>query len=673
MTIQFQNPQILWALFLLLLPVLIHFFNFKRYKKIYFSNIQFLKNLNTENKQKSRIKRWVILLLRLLAISSLVFVFAQPYFPDNNKKNLTSSKEIVNIYIDNSFSMNAETETGNALEVAKNSSYQLIKQLDDKAKIRIFDNQTQNIENYLNKEQAIAKIHSISTQGNRKNIVSILKQKNSSNKLFQRFYFFSDFQKNQFDVKNIQIDSNQMVTFLPLEIRSKNNLIADSCWFESDIHKIKQKEIIFIRIKNTSNQTFNKVPIKLLINDTIKAVDHFNISARKTKVVKLQYTNSQKGIYLGKIEIEDQPIVYDNNIYFSYQIKNKNHVLIVNQKDENKYLNRLYQNNENYSAKNILKTKLFNEKVNNYSLLVLHQIDKIESGLKKVLLNYLKASGTILFIPSNSMDTSINLFLSKISASNYLTVDTIANRIHRIELNSSIYENVFKKIDKNTRLPDVFKHYKIKSANNNLNENLWFATNNDVLFSKTTYKEGSFYQLNFQLNSDWTNLITHPIFVPSFLNIINQHNYSNHYQILNLKNTIRVQNDDKNNSNSQYHIKNSSIDIIPQAINHFDQGTLLYPKNQLNDAENYLVSLNDSIISPCSFNYSRLESSPIFYSERELKAICNKYGLDIQVNNPNQSDFQNHNKQLPENKFWKLFLVICIIAICSEGILSKVS
>lgn len=673
MTIQFQNPQILWALFLLLLPVLIHFFNFKRYKKIYFSNIQFLKNLNTENKQKSRIKRWVILLLRLLAISSLVFVFAQPYFPDNNKKNLTSSKEIVNIYIDNSFSMNAETETGNALEVAKNSSYQLIKQLDDKAKIRIFDNQTQNIENYLNKEQAIAKIHSISTQGNRKNIVSILKQKNSSNKLFQRFYFFSDFQKNQFDVKNIQIDSNQMVTFLPLEIRSKNNLIADSCWFESDIHKIKQKEIIFIRIKNTSNQTFNKVPIKLLINDTIKAVDHFNISARKTKVVKLQYTNSQKGIYLGKIEIEDQPIVYDNNIYFSYQIKDKNRVLIVNQKDENKYLNRLYQNNENYSVKNILKTELFNKKVNNYSLLVLHQINKIESGLKKVLLNYLKASGTILFIPANSIDASINLFLSEISASNYLTVDTIANRIHRIELNSSIYENVFKKIDKNTRLPDVFKHYKIKSANNNLNENLWFATNNDVLFSKTTYKEGSFYQLNFQLNSDWTNLITHPIFVPSFLNIINQHNYSNHYQILNLKNTIRVQNDNKNNSNSQYHIKNSSIDIIPQAINHFDQGTLLYPKNQLNDAGNYLVSLNDSIISPCSFNYSRLESSPIFYSERELKAICNKYGLDIQVNNPNQSDFQNHNKQLPENKFWKLFLVICIIAICSEGILSKIS
>ena len=84
----YQNPQILYALLALAIPIIIHLFNFRKHEKIYFSSIRFLEEIKTKNKKKRNLKNLLILLSRLLALAFLIIAFAKPYTPVNkDEKN----------------------------------------------------------------------------------------------------------------------------------------------------------------------------------------------------------------------------------------------------------------------------------------------------------------------------------------------------------------------------------------------------------------------------------------------------------------------------------------------------------------------------------------------------------------------------------------------------------
>ena len=70
----YQNPQILYALLALAIPIIIHLFNFRKHEKVYFSSIRFLEEIKTQNKKKRNIKNLLILISRILALLFLILV-----------------------------------------------------------------------------------------------------------------------------------------------------------------------------------------------------------------------------------------------------------------------------------------------------------------------------------------------------------------------------------------------------------------------------------------------------------------------------------------------------------------------------------------------------------------------------------------------------------------------
>ena len=78
---EFVNPGFLYGLFAISIPIIIHLFNFRRFKKVYFTNVSFIKELKQQTQKQSRLKHLLILLMRILAITAIVLAFAQPYIP----------------------------------------------------------------------------------------------------------------------------------------------------------------------------------------------------------------------------------------------------------------------------------------------------------------------------------------------------------------------------------------------------------------------------------------------------------------------------------------------------------------------------------------------------------------------------------------------------------------
>ena len=114
----FTYPAFLFALSAIAIPIIIHLFNFRKFKTVYFSNVRFLKEVKQETQAKSKLKHLLVLASRILAITFLVLAFSQPFIPAENNKIPVGDKT-VSIFIDNSFSMDAINKNGTLLDEAK--------------------------------------------------------------------------------------------------------------------------------------------------------------------------------------------------------------------------------------------------------------------------------------------------------------------------------------------------------------------------------------------------------------------------------------------------------------------------------------------------------------------------------------------------------------------------
>src|ERR1700750_1697005 len=97
----FLYPAFLFALLSLAIPVLIHLFNFRRYQKVYFSNVQFLKEIQEQQSSRRNLKERLILAARLLALFFLVLAFAKPFIPGPQAAH-RGSQRTVSVFVDNS-------------------------------------------------------------------------------------------------------------------------------------------------------------------------------------------------------------------------------------------------------------------------------------------------------------------------------------------------------------------------------------------------------------------------------------------------------------------------------------------------------------------------------------------------------------------------------------------
>jgi len=106
----FQNPSILIGLTAVLIPVLIHLFNLKKVKKVEFSTLMFLKDLQKSRFRRIRIKQLILLILRIFIIACIVLMFANPVIEGYSGINSGNSRKSGIIILDNSYSMDIKDE-----------------------------------------------------------------------------------------------------------------------------------------------------------------------------------------------------------------------------------------------------------------------------------------------------------------------------------------------------------------------------------------------------------------------------------------------------------------------------------------------------------------------------------------------------------------------------------
>ncbi len=663
---KFVSPEFLYALGFLAVPILIHLFNFRRYKTIKFSQVKFLKSIKQETQSTSKLKHFLILLSRCLAITAIVFAFAQPFLPleDNEIKE---GKRGVAIYIDNSFSMQVEAENGSLIALAKERALAIVKayQASDKFHILSNDFKGKN-QRWLNQEQAILAVQEINTSPifrTLKEICSRMNQLQDSEELVRKRFLISDLQKNSFQLEEIT-DTNEY-SILPIQNRQLLNNNLSDVNFALPYHLPKQQESINIKIQSNRRSEENKVNSQLYTNDQLKSPFSIELSNQDSIMETINYIGESKDNILGVLAIKDYPVTFDDSIYFNYSIQQKIKVFHIYEDTASTGIQALLANDSLIDYKTSDLAQIDFEALAQSSFVILDELSEMSSGLVQELLKFNTYGGSIALFPKSEMNLeSINSFLKNLSSVQYVKKIKESLTVRSINNQSELFKGVFEELPENLILPKVKEYWKINSPNNALLESVLSYSNLSSFLSKVESDGGRLYISSVGVDEKQSNLSNHAIFVPILFNMALQSvNASPIYYQLN-DNLLSLPNLER--KESPIHIVGNGIDVIPPQ--QWVQNRLqLKVGNLIHQAGHYQLVQEGNVIQNISFNYNRKESLFDAHSPKEIKENGEIMGLKFSLLESNVESIGNSIQLLDKGTaLWKYFITLALIFLGIE-------
>lgn len=400
MPIHFVYPFFLWFLAALSIPIIIHLFNFRRFKKIEFTNVRFLKEIKEQTQSHSKLKHLLVLLMRLLALAFLILAFAQPFVP--TKSTESSGQQTVSIYIDNSFSMNLSGKEGSLLDEAKDKCRTIATSLPSSTKFQLLTNEFKGEQQRLiDRDELLELTDRIKINPQSRNINEVLirqtdalKKSNSDNR---SSFIISDFQKNFFDIQPGVNDSLLKLNLLKTNAEEVKNIAIDSCWLSAPVIQLNTPSELNVKVRNYGDEDA-EVPVRFYINNSQKTVASVKVNAGTDATVKMNFTITQPGWQLAKAEIDDNPITFDDTYFLSFRIADKIPVYHIGS-SKNIFIDKLLANNSLADYKFSTQNAVDYAMLKKCNAVILTDLKDISSGMSDELARFVDLGGTLIIFP----------------------------------------------------------------------------------------------------------------------------------------------------------------------------------------------------------------------------------------------------------------------------------
>lgn len=509
LNITFLFPEFLWALTLIGIPIIIHLFNFRRFKTVFFPNVALLQTIKNKSKRHKNLRERLILLFRILTIACLVLAFSFPYETEDKQ---SFEGEVISIYIDNSLSMDADGIEGHKLKTAKIFTDVILSQVPPNAKIHLVTNDFSPEHNLLfSPKVAQEKASFIQPSSKFQTLQQILNFQTNFLHDYKAYnkqiIWVSDFEQTS-PSKLINPDS------IPIYcnwIRSKKteNISIDSVTFEHGKRKTIGQENIQILITNHSEQLIKDFPVSLKVNNSIykKAID---LDPQKKTSTSLSYQIPNDSLIKGLIKINDNNFKHDNNYYFGYKLPRKRRVLLITEEEHiEKTVKKLFKNDSL-----IILTKTSSKNINfgkvcTYDLIILGELQQLPNGLIPEL-QQCETTTTFIIPPNQKLHNSYS-FAYKAGTSQ----DTTEKEIAWIDKQHALFKNVFEKRQENAKeeFPSTYKNHYI--LNKNYTSLIKYETNESYLSTN-----GSIFVLAASISEQTSNLKNNALIVPLFYQLL---------------------------------------------------------------------------------------------------------------------------------------------------------
>lgn len=671
---QFLFPYFLWALAAIAIPIIIHLFQFRKFKKIYFTNVRFLKEIKEETTNRNKLKNLLILLSRILAVMALVFAFAQPFIPKGEA--VKSGVNYVSLFVDNSFSMTAARNDIPLLDYAKDKARSIIKAYDEKDKFQILTHDFEGKHlRFVSKEDALSYIDEINATPNVQSLDKVISRQRqlfeaaSGNKIS---YVISDFQKSIMPIDALQ-DTTMEINLLPIQTGQFSNVSVDSVWFEGPIPFLNQNNKLFIRSKNNGNKTAEQVKISFSKDGQEKPVSVRDIEADASVIDTVNVSIANSGWHQGVVKITDYPITFDDDYYVTFNVPDTIKTLLINESAPSKYMDALFNVIKNLSLTNQNINQLQYQQFDNYDLIILNDLRQLTSGLTTEINQYIRNGGKVIVFPNQAADiNAYNNFLSTIGTGSLGNINKTLRDVSSINTEEFIFSDVFVKSSQNVKLPKTHISYDLLNAANTAMERLLIFRDGGTYLAKYKAGDGQIYICTAPLDPEINDLVYNAeVFVPLVYKVAISttkqkslaYTISNHVII----ETANM----RKSGDYTYKVKNGNDEFIPGQMPNGNK-IVLDLNDQIKKAGFYDLLLDDKLVGKLAFNYDRKESDMKVFNEQELEKM--------EANNPHihilgevlQANIANAIVEKDKGiVLWKWFVILALVFLAIETFLIR--
>ncbi|MEN2400119.1 BatA and WFA domain-containing protein [Flavobacterium sp. MC2016-06] len=637
----FKQPEILYFLFLLIVPILVHLFQLRRFKTSYFTNVRFLKELAVQTRKSSKIKKRLLLATRLLLLTCVILAFAQPFFEAIDSKNASNEMYIV---LDNSFSMQAKGKKG---ELLKRAVQELLENTPESAQFSLLT----NTENYWNTDiksskSSLQNLNYSAAPFELSSIMAKIKAHKSAHK--KDIVIITDaVGLTEKEVKNI--DQEDKPYFIVPEAEQKNNVSIDSVYINQTLENFYEISVNL----SAYGEDFKPISMALYNQNKLIAKTIINFDNKKKKI---NFTIPKEAFH-GYVTIDDNGLSYDNKLYFSISKTKKTNVISIGDPEKSNFLSRIYTSAE-FNYNNYSISSLDYNSLEKQNTIILNELEIIPQALQTTLKAFVSKGGNLVVIPSEKASiTNVNTFLGNFGKIEFKNLETKSKLITKINFDHPVFSGVFENKITNFQYPKTNNSFAVLSpypAVLSYEDQSVFATMIQTPVSGVTVFTAPINAVN-------SNFQQSPLIVPLFYKIA-QNNQKTGVNALTIGNNQPYFVDVLLTKDAILEVKGTDDSFIPiqQILNN-------KVKLVFNDfpetAGNYSIFDKKENVENLSFNYKR--------SESDLSQANTSVVSDFKTADTISTIFNTLQTERTDSQIWKWFVIFALLFLALEMAIIK--
>ena len=637
----FKHPEILYFLFLLIVPILVHLFQLRRFKTSFFTNVRFLKELAIQTRKSSKIKKRLLLATRLLLLACAIIAFAQPFFEAADSKNASNEMYIV---LDNSFSMQAKGKKG---ELLKRAVQELLENTPENTQFSLLTN-TENFWNtdIKSSKSALQNLKYSATSFDLSAITAKIKAHKSAHK--KDIVIITDaVGLKEKDIANI--DFEEKPYFIVPEAEQKNNVSIDSVYINQTLENFYE---IGINL-SAYGEDFKPVSTALYNQNKLIAKTIINFDTKKKKI---NFTIPKEAFH-GYVTIEDNGLSYDNKLFFSISKNKKTNVISIGEPEKSNFLSRIYTSAE-FNYNNYPIGSLDYNSLEKQNTIILNELIDIPQALQTTLKAFVSKGGNLVVIPSEKTSlSSLNALLGNFGKIQFGNLETNSKLITKINFDHPLFSGVFENKITNFQYPKVNSSFAVSSsypAVLSFEDQTAFVTAVQNQVSGITV-------FTAPINSANSNFQQSPLIVPLFYKIA-QNNQKTGVNALTIGNNQPYFVDVLLTKDAILEVKGTDDSFIPiqQILNNKVKLTFNdFPET----AGNYSVFDKKEWVENISFNYKRTES--------DLSQVNTNVVSDFKTADTISTIFNTLQTERTDSQIWKWFVIFALLFLALEMAIIK--
>ena len=669
-----SSPLFLIGLVAVAIPVIVHLFNFRRYRKVYFSNVDYLEQLQTETRRQSRLRQLLILAARILAIVFLVLAFARPVVPNRNNPLKTGSSD-VSIYVDNSFSMERTDGSGTLLEKAKTKAREIVSAYGPTDRFQLLTNDAEGRQfHWLSKEEVLVEIDNMELSPVTQTFSSIANRQfdflHGGSGKNRYAYLISDCQTSVADFANFPNDSSVTAICVPLESKGLNNVFIDSVSLNAPAFSVGSSVAVEVMVRNEGDESLEKVPLTLYVDDKQRALATVDLPAQGTVSTTMHFTLEHGGIVDGRVETTDYPVTFDDKYYFSLNVRDRIRLLVVEGREPNEYLQRLFVGDSVVRYQSLQLQQMDFSRVAENDVVILDELPALTSGMAQTLHSFVEEGGSVVVVAGSKADEgsyneALRLFAApRLSGWNG---GRVAGGVVNVE--HPLYQGVFAGRNDITELPTVTGYHRLAADGTTHRERIITLANGDDYITATSCGSGRLYLIASPLRDANSDFVRQALFVPTLYNMA----------LLSIHPTAPALSLDASapvplagryggdGGSVKLRGKDNDYEEIPD-VRRMGSGSSLVPHGSIREAGNYHLVVDGEATEGLSFNYSRRESLMQYLSPSAVAQLIKDYHLDhcsvvAQAEKPLDGYLKS---QMEGRQLWRWCIVLALLMMLAE-------